>query len=187
MGPRSSSGLNEETIPGRRVRSGGGGLEEPGRPGDTSIPLYAWFLGVVVVLMVLAMCGLWALYALRGQWAVSGPTPTPIIWTPTPRPTPSASPTPTPGETETVPTVSPDIAIGRYVRVTGTEGTGLSLREGPGANYPRTDVALDGELFIVVEGPTVAGETQWWRIRDPDNEERFWWAAGNYLEPVERP
>jgi hypothetical protein len=139
-----------------------------------------------VVLLVLAVCGLWALYTLRGQWAIAGPTPTPIIWTPTPLPEVPASPTPPPTE-DAVPTVSPGIAIGRYVRVTGTEGSGLSLREGPGANYPRKDVALDGEVFIVVVGPEVAGGSEWWRIRDPDDDARFWWAAGNYLQPIEHP
>jgi hypothetical protein len=48
-------------------------------------------------------------------------------------------------------------------------------------------VATEGEVFIVVEGPQTAGGSPWWRIRDPENEERFWWAIGNYLQPVEHP
>jgi len=73
------------------------------------------------------------------------------------------------------------------VRVAGTEGSGLNLREGPGANYARMDVALEGEVFLVIDGPQASGDTEWWRIRDPDNERRDWWAAGNYLEPIEHP
>jgi hypothetical protein len=49
------------------------------------------------------------------------------------------------------------------------------------------DVASEGEVFIVVEGPTVAGDSPWWKIRDPEDEERVWWAVGNYLKPVEHP
>jgi hypothetical protein len=71
--------------------------------------------------------------------------------------------------------------------VTGTGGYGLSLREGPGENYARRDVAADGEVFIVVEGPQTAAGSPWWRIRDPENEARTWWAIANYLEPTEHP
>jgi hypothetical protein len=49
------------------------------------------------------------------------------------------------------------------------------------------DVASEGEAFIVVEGPTTAGGSLWWKIRDPENEERVWWAVGNYLKPIEHP
>ena len=144
-----------------------------------------WLLGFIVLLLMLTVCGLWALYLLRGQFATGGPTPTPILWTPTPVPTPVASPLPPP--TEPIPATSPEIAIGRYVRVAGTGGHGLSLREGPGENYARVDVALEGQVFIVVDGPTVSGGSEWWKVRDPENEEREWWAAGNFLEPIEHP
>jgi hypothetical protein len=114
------------------------------------------------------------------------PTPTPIIWTATPAPT--FTPVVVPTETDVpVPTTSPDIAIGRYVKVTGTGDVGLSLRSGPGSNYDRMDIALEGEVFIVVDGPRQAGGYDWWLVRDPDNEERQWWGAGNFLEPVDSP
>nr|HID12650.1 SH3 domain-containing protein [Anaerolineae bacterium] len=172
------TGYTEDTVPSRRVEP------ERVRSKPAAIPAYVWLLGFAVLLLALTVCGLWALYLLRGQIAIGGPTPTPIIWTPTP----VASPTPPPTETaEPTPTISPDIAIGRYVRVADTEGYGLSLRSGPGENYPRMDVALEGEVFIVVDGPTVSGGSEWWKVRDPENEEREWWAIGNFLEPVEHP
>ncbi len=43
------------------------------------------------------------------------------------------------------------------------------------------------DSFIIVDGPTVSGGSQWWKVRDPENEEREWWAVGNFLEPVEHP
>ena len=191
MGANSNDRWTEETVPSRRVRPDDGDWEDSAPSGVRSIPISVWLLGIVVVLLTLTVCGLWALYTLRGTWTVSGSTPTPIIWTPTPVPIPTAGPTPPPPppaeETETVPTASPDIAIGRYVRVVGTEDVGLSLRSGPGANYQRMDVALEGEVFIVVEGPTVTAGSEWWKIRDPKNQKRDWWAIGNYLEPVDQP
>ena len=182
MGPGNRGRLSEDTMHAQR----GGRQGQGGRSRGGPIPLWVWFLGLIVTLLLLVVCGLWALYGLRGRWAVVGPTPTPIIWTPTPLPVPTATPTPTPVAGAT-PTVSPEIAVGRYVRVTGTEDSGLSLREGPGENYPRVDIALEGEVFIVIEGPQESAGVVWWRIRDPDGEKKDWWAAGNYLEPIEHP
>lgn len=177
----------EETVPSRRVDPGY--YEGDGVPsGLAAIPARVWLVAFLVILFALAVCGLWALYLLRGQGALSRPTPTPIIWTPSSVPTPAASPTPPPTEThEPTPTISPDVAIGRYVQVTGTGGYGLSLRSGPGETYTRMGVALEGEIFIVVDGPTPAEGSEWWKIRDPGNVEREWWAIGNFLEPVEHP
>ncbi len=174
------TGYTDDTVPSQRVEP------ERVRSEPATAPVCVWLLGFVVLLLVLTVSGLWALYLLRGQFATGGPTPTPVLWTPTPilwTPTPVASPFPLP--TEPIPTTSPEIAIGRYVRVAGTEGHGLNLREGPGENYARVDVALEGQVFIVVDGPTASGGSEWWKVRDPENEEREWWAVGNFLEPVE--
>jgi len=178
-----SDNWTEETIPSRRVGPGDGEVGDDARSDQATVPIYVWVLGFIVVLLVLMVCGLWALYLLRGQVAISGPTPTPIIWTPTSAPSPTASSTET---AEPAPTVSPDVAIGRYVRVAGTGGHGLNLRSGPGENYTRMDVALEGEIFIVVDGPAPSGDSEWWKVRDPESGEE-WWAIGNYLEPAENP
>ena len=185
----------EETVPSHRVEPGGEARDyvrpdlHRRRSGDLAErKACVWVLGLVVVLLALMVCGLWTLYLLRGQLAVGGPTPTLIVWTPTPVTTSAAGLTPPPVETdEPTPTISPDIAIGRYVRVAGTGGYGLNLRSGPGENYTRMGVALEGEVFIVVDGPTVSGGSEWWNIRDLENEEWEWWAVGNFLEPVEHP
>ncbi|MDY7080748.1 MAG: hypothetical protein SXV54_28025 [Chloroflexota bacterium] len=175
-----SDNWTDKTIPTPRVEPDGD------EAGPAATPAIVWVLGSVVALLALAVCGLWALYLLRGQVANRGPTPTPIIWTPTVAPTPIVSPTPPPTDDPT-PTISPDIAIGRYVQVVDTGGYGLSLRSGPGENYTRMDVALEGEVFVIVDGPTVSGDSEWWKIQDWQNVEREWWAVGNFLEPVEHP
>ena len=163
--------------------------EEHVRRSPSASPVRVWVMGFVALLLMLALGGLWGLYLLRGQFAVNSPTPTLILWTPTPAPIPTAAPTDTPQPTPTAiaPPAASGIAIGRYVQVVNTGGYGLSLREGPGGNYTRMDVALDGETFVVVDGPTAAGDSEWWQLRDPENEERVWWAAGNFLELVEQP
>jgi hypothetical protein len=181
----SNGNWMDETVPSSRVEPGYGEAEGAARPSTAAIPARVWVLGFIVALLALAVCGLWALYLLRDRIAATGgPTPTPITWTPTPAASPTPSPTPT---DEPTPTVSPDMAIGRYVRVAGTEGYGLSLRDGPGENYTRMDVALEGEVLILVAGPTVTAGSEWWKVRDLEDEEREWWAVGNFLEPVEHP
>lgn len=160
---------------------------ERGRSRPAAIPLVVWLLGFAVALLALTVCALWTLYTLRGQWAQSGPTPTPIIWTATPLP---ATPTPLPEATATpepLPTPPAGIEIGGYVQVVGTGGAGLSLREGPGRNYARMGVALEGEIFLVVDGPAAADGVDWWKLRDLQDESRSWWAAANFLQPVAPP
>ncbi|MCK4470356.1 MAG: hypothetical protein KAW49_01080, partial [Anaerolineae bacterium] len=91
----SNDNWMEETIPGRRVKPEYGEAEGHAPSGLSAAPAYVWLLGFVVLLLALIVCGLWALYLLRGRVALSGPTPTPIIWTPTPAPSPTLSPTET--------------------------------------------------------------------------------------------
>ena len=160
----------------------------------SEIPPRVWAFAIVAAILLFALFGLWGLYLFPGRLGAQAPTPTAIIWTPTASPTPAASPTPTPTDpvpTEdaegATPTAATDITIGGYVEVTGTGGYGLSLREGPGANAARADIAADGEVFIVVEGPQTVAGSPWWKIRDPENEARTWWAVGNYLHPIDHP
>lgn len=183
----------EETVPSPRADRSSN-AEETDQPSLTQIPTRVWFFALIAGILLFALFSLWGLYLFQGSLGASGPTPTAIIWTATPTPVPAATPTPTPTQTPTgeepsgaTPTPSSDISIGGYVQVEGTSGYGLSLREGPGANYARVDVAAEGEVFIVVEGPQTAAGSPWWRIRAPENEERFWWAVGNYLQPIDHP
>lgn len=174
----------EETVRSRRVEVP---EEESARAQLATIPVYVWILGFFVALMVMALCTLWGLYLLRGRGAVGGPTPTPILLTATPAPSPTPSPTPTDAPT---PTASTEIAIGRSVRVSDTGGDGLRLHEQPGINTPlissdmSVSIGLEGEIFVVADGPEQADSIAWWLVRDPDDQSREGWAAGNYLSPV---
>ncbi len=152
----------------------------------TSVPLYVWVLALLVLLMASAACVLWAWYALRLQQPLAGPSPTPVIWTATPQPTvvPTLAPTETPQPT---PTASPGVAIGRYVRVSGTGGAGVSMRQEPDVNSPRVGIGNEGEVLLVIDGPRDLGGYVWWRVRDREDETRQGWVVGNYLEPVEHP
>ncbi len=188
---RSNPG--DKTIPSRSIDRDER-QNSPNPSGGSKIPLRVWAFAVLAAVLLIGLFGFWGLYVLRGRSASAEPTATAIIWTPTPTQTPAIRPTytltstPDTGASDSpTPTPSAAIGIGGYVKVTGTEGYGLSLREGPGPDYTRMDIAAEDEVFIVTEGPRMASGAPWWRIRDVDNEEREWWAVANYLEPVEEP
>jgi len=181
----------EETVRSPRAR-----MDGPSGPGGgnwSEIPPRVWIFAVLAAALLFALFGFWALYLFRGRFGAQGPTPTAIIWTPTASPPPTATATPAATAeddevgADVTPTASEEIAVGTYVQVAGTGGYGLSLREGPGANYARLAVAADGQVFLVVDGPQVSAGSPWWEIRDPDDEAQSWWAVGNYLQPTEHP
>ena len=185
MGTRRPSGWSDDTTRTPHVSREGGDEQTIAQGGRT---VGMWVLAFLAVVLMIDLLGLWGLYLLRGQWSSAGPTPTFIIWTPSPAPTRLASPTPVPTEPaggDGMPTVSPGMAVGKSVQVIGTGGSGLNLRSAPGSSAGRMDVALEGEIFVVVAGPEIASDAEWWQIEDPDDPTRRWWAVANYLEPVE--
>lgn len=77
------------------------------------------------------------------------------------------------------------ISIDSVVKVSGTEGSGLRFRSGPGTSNPSQFVAMDDELFEVKDGPQEADSYVWWYLVSPYDEKRSGWAAASYLAIVE--
>ncbi len=181
-----------------------------GDQGDEPPPeksgLYVPWWGFALVILVVAgiTCGLWGVVLMnRGDTSTTnGPTPTPIFVVITSVPTvgvpPSAAPgalstapvgnptqPPSGGPTATTPAVvGPAITIGATIVVKGTEGSGLTVRQGPGIDYTYIFVANEGEQFKVQDGPKEANGYTWWYIVDPNNADRFGWAVQNYMQVV---
>jgi len=82
-----------------------------------------------------------------------------------------------------VPAVPAEIAIGIYVKVSGTEDTDLSFRAGPGTNYARLKVVAEGSVLKVLEGPSEAEGYVWWQLQDI-SDGVVGWAVADYLEPT---
>lgn len=102
-------------------------------------------------------------------------------WTPTssPVPTEAAYGTPTP-----IPPLAPgpgEIAIGRFVQVSGTGGDGLRLRMAPGLDAPVRFLAHEAEVFRVTDGPQTDDGYTWWYLTAPYDPQRAGWAVANYL------
>jgi hypothetical protein len=102
-------------------------------------------------------------------------TPNPVMVQSTPVPVP---PTPTP-----VPAVPAEIAIGIYVKVSGTGGSDLSFRNGPSPNYARLKIVAEGSVLRVLDGPVEADDYVWWQLQDV-SDGVVGWAVADYLEPT---
>jgi hypothetical protein len=156
------------------------------------VPGWAWILAVFALFsLALLVCGGIALYAFGQRPALLPPGATPTIMlltrpAPTqtltpPLPTPGPSPTPTGLPTATLPPPPPgSLAIGDRVQVVNTGGVGLSLREGPGTEFPRVAIAIEGELLEVIDGPRAIAGFTWWRLRRDDGVEG--WGVQNFLQ-----
>lgn len=133
-----------------------------------------------------------------------------LVWAFTTMPTPEGLPTAEltiiPGPTSTiylptatstrVPTITSNmppspmpgtIGVGSSVQIYGTEGSGLNIREAPGISTGILFVALESEVFEVLDGPVVEDEITWWLLVTPLDAARSGWAASNYLSLVSNP
>jgi hypothetical protein len=85
-------------------------------------------------------------------------------------------------------TLEPGVmGIGAFVQVSGTDGDGLRLRQGPGLDYEMQFLGLDGELFQVGDGPIEADGYTWWFVIGSYDETRQGWAAADFLALVPNP
>jgi hypothetical protein len=89
--------------------------------------------------------------------------------------------------TETPTLVPGTIGVGAFVQVSGTGGDGLRLRTSPGLEYEMQFLGLEGELFLVADGPVEADGYTWWFVVGSYDETRQGWAAADFLALVPNP
>ncbi len=154
-------------------------------------------LGVIVtvVSLILALALANALLA-RPPLEVAPVQPTLIILTAPPSPVPSVTavlPTPSPIPTFTpIPTpdtaqAPPEVTVGYYALVAGTEGAGVTVRGGPSTSNARITVADEGALLVVIGGPQVDEPNSriWWQVELADGTQG--WVVGDFLQPAAAP
>jgi hypothetical protein len=112
---------------------------------------------------------------------ISAPSDTPVL----PTPLPSETPTPEPG---TPPPPPPGvIAVGAVVQVQGTGTDGLRMRSDPGLSGKVQFVAIEAEVFRVLDGPVEMDGYTWWHLAAPYDEAVQGWSVSNYLNPIQSP
>ena len=143
------------------------------------------FAGILFALVVL---GVWLTRPGPGLAVPSTPI---VIVIPAPTATiliPSSTPE-TATLTPEVPAPPPpgELAVGAYVQITGTGGSGLRIRSDPSLQGQVRFLALEAEVFQVSDGPREADGYTWWYLVAPAEKNRQGWAASNFLSVVQNP
>ncbi len=97
------------------------------------------------------------------------------------------TPTLAPTAPQNTPTPSGNIVLGNYVQVTGTGGDGLRLHNNANVTSKVNYVAIDSEVFVVMDGPVEADGYIWWELKDPYTKIAVGWGVANYLSVVQNP
>ncbi len=79
------------------------------------------------------------------------------------------------------------IEPGTRAVIFGVGQDGLTVREGPGYDYPVLDILPEGTEVDVDAGPRWRGYTPWYQVSGYDPDGRQGWSAGNYLQPRPEP
>lgn len=161
-------------------------MEEPRRKGKLH-PLS--ILGAIAFGLVLIAIA-WVVF--RGQAGTRTPVETTPQYLVTLLPAPTETPTaiastqlPTPTR-ENVSILPPGVVgVGRYVKVTGTQGVGLRMRAEAGTSGNVNFLALDDEAFKIIDGPIVKDGYTWWHCEALLDKTRTGWAAEDFLEVLE--
>jgi hypothetical protein len=77
------------------------------------------------------------------------------------------------------------IAVGRYVKVIGTQGLGLRMRAEAGTSGEVNFLAMDDEAFKVIDGPIAKDGYTWWQCEALLDKTRSGWAAEDFLQVLE--
>jgi hypothetical protein len=80
-----------------------------------------------------------------------------------------------------------EINIGTFVKVVGTGGDGLRLRDEPGLSGEIRLLGDETEVFKVNEGPLDMDGYIWWYLIGAYDESRQGWAVADFLSIVENP
>lgn len=133
-----------------------------------------------------------AYLVFRGQAGGKSPSESTPQYLVTLLPAPTETPTSVPPAVLPSPTLEdvsilpPDVvAIGRYVKVSGTQGLGLRMRAEAGTGGEVNFLALDDEAFKIIDGPVVKDGYTWWLCEALLDKSRNGWAAENYLLVLE--
>ena len=111
-------------------------------------------------------------------FVIEASTSTPVV-------TPEA-PTPTPAPNPQADVSGLPVAVGSYVQVSGTGIDGLRMRVAPGLASQVRFVAIEAEVFQVIDGPQDIDGYVWWHLQAPYDENVNGWAVAQYLGVIQR-
>lgn len=80
-----------------------------------------------------------------------------------------------------------EINVGTFVKIAGTGGDGLRLRDEPGLGGDVRMLGEETEVFLVDDGPQNIDGYIWWHLTGYYDETRGGWAVVDFLTIVENP
>lgn len=144
-----------------------------------AVVIALFLLGVVLILVVFGTDLPKASTQLTPQITlVDAPTVTPRLAMP------DVPPTATPTTEAFLPPGM--IGIGAYVQVNGTSGAGLKIRQDPGTSGAQLFIAMDSEVFKVIDGPVESDGYTWWKLETVMDSTRVGWGVVDYLEVIDQ-
>ncbi|MBN1264396.1 MAG: hypothetical protein JXA25_02805 [Anaerolineales bacterium] len=145
------------------------------------LPAAGFLSGLFLTLLFLVL--LPKIFSLKGTTSSAGYTATviPYVFT-----------KPQQTETQETPTTAGsqlDLNIVKYtagdsVIVSHTEGQGLRLREYPSLGSQMLFLAQEGDLYIVVGGPSDADGYRWWYLENQQDTAQRGWGVEEFLEQI---
>ena len=112
-------------------------------------------------------------------------------WTPgaTSTPPPPANPTPEPAPpAEEAAPADPNapapagLGSGSQVKVSGTDGFGVNMREGSGVTFGIVETIADETTLEIIDGPVEADGYTWWQVRIEDGREG--WVVQDFITQI---
>ena len=150
------------------------------KPGQTELNWREWLLLLGIIVVAVAICTYGGRAVMR-SFAAAPVTPTATPTRVRPTVTLAVSATPVPPTATPTPNIPAAIAKGVYVSV--TDGVNFRKDANTTAQIIRTLGA--GEVLQVTDGPVLAGNRTWWKLKDPNGVEG--WAAQDFLLPTAPP
>jgi len=81
--------------------------------------------------------------------------------------------------------VSPEgFSIGAYVTIEKTQGAGLKIRPNPGTGGETSFIAMDGDLFVIIDGPDERNGYSWWKLQGFEDKSLVGWGASDYFSLI---
>lgn len=140
--------------------------------------------GTSLVLCVL--CGLISFIILPNNNLTEGIEVAAVTLIPYPTSTVTLAPSPVVNE-PTQSSSNAGFSIGKMVRIASSADGGLNLRSAPGVNNSAIYLALEGETYLIMDGPVSADGYTWWNIAASLDPTLNGWAAGDFLEITTTP
>lgn len=152
---------------------------------------YVWGAGLLFACLLIVLTGIaWSAIQPENRLYPVGTALVQLIPAPSDTPVlPTFIPTETPAEIPGTPPPPPPgvISIGAYVQIRGTGSDGLRFRSEPSLQGAVRFVAIEAEVFRVVDGPREADGYTWWYLVAPYDENLKGWCVSNYLQVVQNP